>query len=650
VRGCAREAWMPLAPALALVALAMALGFFAPRAGEPAAWLERAASVQTQVRDRGASLLALLDPIEDPRVGPAAIAMRLGLSASATRYLVRIAALLAGLAALVIILTRRKNGRGGRWLSAFMLAVSPIWLRAMLEGDPGVALGLAVLLIGDGLLPAWVSGLLLAWALGWSPWAWVTLLPIALARSLDRRVERRGAITTVAIGVLLFACFNPPGLMHPLRWLEAMRWEGRLSGLGVAQMTFGVAAGIWPLIGSLHVAGTALLVPAAAGWPRRMRAGDLRPLVFVASMLLALPCGFASVTPILLFLPWAAREAGEGADQLLVWGRLGSRGGRIAIAALALVTLVPLLALSLGSARRLTAREPLSERVDAWLQDAFPSGALIAHDMGYAPPASTRLRYLPIPFHAIDPASEAGAYWSGWYTACDAYVISEKMVLRFARSPQSLPDVERFYLDLRARASEERIFGSEPGSRLRVILQPADRQGRLGDGWRERVQRGTAGGLSGAFLASLGGQLVQSGRSIVAAELLAEALASGYADVGIYLNLANAELALERPLEAGRVLDEAIGRYPDSPEVQYSLGRVLVRAGYWDRAVQVLTRLRKEWPQSAAVTYLLASALVQTGYTKSAIDLFEETLTLNPTTAEQEAAQRQLAALRAQAP
>jgi tetratricopeptide (TPR) repeat protein len=651
VGGASREAWLPLAPALLFVALAIALGCFTPGAAGPAAWLERAGSVQTQLRERGASLPAILDPVEDPRVGPAALAMRVGLPAGATRLLARLAALLAGLCALAVIMKRSATGSGGRWISAFMLAASPIWLRAVLEGDPGVLLGLAVLLIGDGLLPAWLSGIALAWALGWSPWAWVTLLPIALARCLDPRVERRGAIAAVAIGVLLFACLNPPGLLHPVRWLEAMRWAGRLSSLGVGRTSFAVATGLWPLLGSLHVAGAMLLVPAALHWPRRMRAGDLRPLVFVASLLLALPSGFASATPILIVLPWAAREAGGGAQQLLVWARLGSRAGRIGRTALVLITLVPLLAVSLGSARRLAAREPLNERVDAWLRDVAPAGALIAHDMGFAPPTSTPLRYLSIPFHAIDPASEAGAYWTGWYAACDAIVISEKLVLRFARSPQSFPEVERFYLDLRARAREDHLFGTEPGSRLRVILQKAaDAKGSLGDGWRERVRRGAGSGLTGGFLASLGGQLVQGGRGVAAAELLDEALASGYTEVGIYLNLANAELALERPMEAGRVLDEALGRYPDSPEVQYNLGRVLVRVGYWDRAVAVLTRLRAQWPQSAAVAYLLASALVQTGYTKSATELFEEALTLNPTAAEREAAQRQLAALRGQAP
>jgi hypothetical protein len=641
---------MTLAPALVLVALAMTLGLFAPGEGEPAGWLERAGTLQTQLRDRGGSLAGVLDPIEDPRVAPAVLAMRFGLSAESTRLLARVAAILAGLAALVAITARPARTSGGSWISPLLLAASPIWLRAILEGHPGVLLGLAVLLIGDGLLPVWLSGLVIAWALGWSPWAWVILLPLALGRCLDPRVERRGAFAAVAIGVLLFPCLNPPGLLHPMHWLEAMRWEARLSGLGVAQTSFGVTAGIWPLIGSMHAAGVALLLPAAAGWPRRMRAGDLRPLVFIASMLLALRCGFASVTPLILFLPWAAREAGEGAGRLLAWVRLGPRVERIGVAALALITLVPLLAVSLGSAGRSSTREPLNERVDAWLRDASPAGALVANDMGFAAPATSPLRYLPIPFHAIDPGSEAGAYWTGWYTACDAFVISEKMVLRFARASQSFPDIERFYLDLRARAREERVFGTEPGSRLRVILQVKDPQGRLGEGWRERVRRGAASGLSGAFLANLGGQLVRNGHSLVAAELLDEALASGYTDMGIHLNLANAELTLERPMEAGRVLDQALGRYPDAPEVLYSLGRVLVRVGYWDRAVQILTRLRAQWPQSAAVAYLLASALVQTGYDKSAIDLFEEVLTLDPTPAEREAAQRQLAALRAQAP
>lgn len=651
-----RTAWA-LVAVLTLAAWMLASGYFAgtnplgrvARAGELPAWLERATDVAHEMRANGRSFLGALEPLEDPRVAPAALLLARGVAAPDVALLFGLAAL--GIALLGIALVARLPGEADGIASAgaVLIASSLLWLQAMGEADPGLLLGVAFLWISRRGRPFWLVSLALAWGLGCSPWAWVTLLPLVLGRALLDARARRSTLAAAVTGVVLAFALNPPALLHPLAWLRAMHWEASLSSLGTSQASFGARPALGPILGSLHIPGALLLAINAIGWPGRVRAGELSPLVFAAVILLGLPSGFASPAPLLILLPWAACEAGGGMARAVRWARARGRWRSLVGLAVVAVAVAPLLAHALTRPAVRAATVPAAE-LDAWLRSRVPQHALVAHDLGFAPPDTSSLLYIAIPFHSIEPEMHRGAYWMGWYEACDAIVVSERMVARFLRHSEDYADIIRFYLDVRDRARAEQLFGERAGARIHAIILARAGSEPLGAGWHERVQRGPASGLQGSFLANLGGKLVQAGRAATGAQLLEAALASGYGEVGIYLNLANAELALDRPLEAGRWLDRALVAYPDSPEVRYNLGIVLTRVGYWERAIAVLTPLRQQWPKSAAVTHLLGVALANSGHPAAALALLEEVLALDPGFPQREAVLRQIETLRSEKP
>jgi len=470
------------------------------------------------------------------------------------------------------------------------------------------------------------------------------LLPVALGALAGPREGRRAAWTTLGIGLLGAPALNPPALLQTLEWLRALLWQARLEGVLRSGIGFGLSRDAWPLWGSLHLPGLLLLAARVPGWSRRVLAGDAAPAAFAGVVVLGTLAGFPRELPLLLLLPWAASEA--GAMAAAVAGTRASRGAT-ALRALVLAAAVgALAATTIGRAAGNSGEPPSTAEIESWLAERLPAGSLVAHDLGFAPSGGGELRFLPIPFHAVDPASERGAYWTGWYGACRGVVLSERMIVRFLRRAEEFPDVVAFYLDLRDQAVEERASGSRPGGRVRALLLPEGR-GPLDEGWRERVALGPAGGLRGGFLATLGGELARGGALAEAIELLDAALAAGYADVGIHINLANAELALGRPLDAGRRLDDALLLYPDSPEVLYNLAIVMTRVGYWERAVETLSRLRPLWPRSAPAAYLLGISLANSGQPGAAERVLEEVLAIDPRFPRREEVERHLATLRA---
>ncbi|MBD3237510.1 MAG: tetratricopeptide repeat protein, partial [Candidatus Eisenbacteria bacterium] len=244
----------------------------------------------------------------------------------------------------------------------------------------------------------------------------------------------------------------------------------------------------------------------------------------------------------------------------------------------------------------------------SWLASTAEMEDRIAIESGMQPSQGIPQPWITIPFHSRAPEVYRGAYWIGWYAGCDWVVVREDRVVRFLRERERYPQFLRFYLDLKAQAKEERVFGDQSGQRVRVLRQERSAT-PLATGWRARVAAGPAAGLPGGFLANLGAFFARAGESAAAVELLEEARTAGYDDLGIHLNLAAALLEQGRELAAGRVLDEALQRHPDSPELLYNLGLTAVRAQLWERAARVLRRLRTIWPRSAETAYLLGIAL-----------------------------------------
>jgi tetratricopeptide (TPR) repeat protein len=612
------------APVVVFALLCVWFGSTLPGGGE-APWLDRAAEVARRWSAQGTSPLRLLAPAEDPRVAPGALLLRLGLAPSALGALARIVGFGVGAAAIALLARRRREGAAT--VSAWLLAVSPLWVEACVRGEPAVALGLIFAAFGAGALGAAGVALLLGWALGWSPWSWVTLLVIP-AGWLLIPARRARAAAILAASLVLALLLDPPAALHPAGWLSGLRWQGRLDGLASAFAPFGTMRGVWPALGALHLPALAFLVVAARRWPGRVRRGDFAPIGFLAAVGLGLPGGLSHAAPLLIALPWAAGEAGSAVESLAARARPGAiRLGLRRVVPVLL--LVPLLALAATRwARHAPPLEDPRREAATWIEANLAPASPLACDPDFSPPDSSRMVWVPLPVHSTDPRIYRGAYWPGWFAAFRGFVVSERLMARYLRAPEASGPALGFHLWLMRAATADRVFGSTPGRRLHLLEMPAGRGPALGDGWKERVRAGEAGGLPGGFVASLGGALIRAGRAGDGTGLLQEALAAGYRDKGIYLNLANGRLAADQPNEAGQVLEEAMKLYPDEPDLLYNFGLVLLRNEYWDRAIMVLGRLRRLWPRSADAAYLLGLALAHSSHSAAAPSVLREALDL----------------------
>jgi len=610
-------------------------------------WLPAAAAHARAVRELGQPLLRGLEPAGDPRVLPAAALLSLGLGAGAVLSAFRLVGIAVGAAAVGILL--RHGDRRGLvpWAGALWLAVSPLWIEAALRADPHSAVGLTFLLAAQAATPAWLVVVATAWCLGWSPWAWLVLPPVLLGRLLEHSRGRWRGPAMLLLSVVALGVLNPLALLDPSGWLAGLLPSVAPGSLGAAEPGVGLRRSLFPLTGSLHVPGLLLVLVAAPGWARRCRAGDLRPLAAVVALLLALRQGFADLAPLLSLLPWGAGEAGRG------WGVLTrglGRGGVRRAATVALVAaLIPAVVVLAGRWQRPALQRAAPSDVTRVLSGRLAPGSLLVHDVGFVPPDSSEFIWLVLPFHARDPGRYAGAYWDGWFRAAAAYVVSENLVVRLMRDPGRCAALVQFYMHLTEATRDEAMLGSAPGHRTRVLWrEPAPEA--LGAGWRERLSAGAGRDLPGEFLASLGAGLSGSGRTGDAVQLLEQALTHGYRDIGIYLNLAQAQLNLGRVMPAGRVLDEAHRLYPDSPEVMYNLALALSQAGLWDRAIRTLARVQRQWPRSAQVCYLLGVALYNQRQPAAARPQLERALELDPNLPQRETVLALLAELGSSGP
>ena len=633
-QGLPARAWAPVAVFLLLWAAAQ----FAGRGGDGGAWADQAVRLAQEAQSKGLRFFDLLSPEADPRLGAALVLARLGVPAAGLRLVMQLLAALVVSGGL-LFLGRARTRERGDGLGAFLVAVSPVTLLAALRADPHLGLGLAFLLLLRDGAPRWLQILLLSWGLSWSPWAWAGLLVIPLGSLLSARGHRSRGPIVMLLAAMLMWFLNPMALLHPIAWFQGMLQEARLSGLLGGDTLMGLRPGWWPAEGSLHWAGLVLLLGGALSWPGRMRAGNLRPLVLIVLALLGMRGGFVGDVPQLILLPWAAGEIGRFVGVAGGWV-LRQRGNRAtATVVQVLLVLIPMVFLLRVGAQRIPMPEAGIEPeqdVAAWLEAELEPGSRVLHDAGFTPPASSRLVYLPLPYHAVEPERYRGAYWRGWFQSFRAFVASERLVVRYLREERNSPSVIRFYAERTGEARTERTFGTQAGRRTRVLLFTPDPDLAFADGWRHRIAGGQASGLPGEFLAGLGASLVRSERPGAAAELLEEAISAGYRDLGVYINLANAQLALERTFEAGRVLDEARRHHPESIELQYNLGMVLVRAKLWDRALRTLLRVQQAWPRSASVAYLIGLTLANEGRLEAAREQLTRALDLGLAGAERE--------------
>ncbi len=634
---------LPLLLFGALVAATWAIGAVE---GEPA-WLAAAAAHARAARELGQHLLRGLEPVADPRLLPAAVLLRLGLGAGAVLALVRLAGIAVGAAAIAVLLRRSERRGVVPWAGALWLGASPLWTEAALRGDPHGGVGLTFLLATSPAVPAWLLVAAIAWCLSWSPWAWALLPPALLGGLLARSRGRWRGPAILLLAAAAVGIVNPVALLDPTGWLAGMLHSAGIGSAWTSGPGVGLQRSLLPVTGGLHVAGLLLVVISAWHWARRSRAGDLGPLAALLALLLALRQGFVTPAPVLALLPWAAGEAGRG--WRLLTGGLDRPALRRAAAALLVLLLVPSVAVLMGRWQRPALQRTAPAEVARVLSGRLAPGSLVIHDVGFMPPDSSTLVWLALPFHARDPARYAGAYWDGWFRAAAAYVVSEELVMRVVREPERCAALVQFYVHVTQSTRSEDTLGRAPGHRTRVLWrEPAVEA--LGAGWRERLSAGAGHDLPGEFVASLGAALTATGRTSDAAQILEQALAHGYRELGIYLNLAEAQLKLGRVMPAGRVLDEAHRLYPESPEVMYNLALALTEAGLWDRAIRTLAQVQRRWPRSAQVCYLLGVALYNQKQPAAARPQLERALELDPNLPQRETAQALLAELGSRRP
>jgi len=323
--------WMRVRQAvgpLLLFAILAGLAWMRLQGGGEPTWLRQATARAEEIR-AAASLLAPGDSVTDPRAAAGALLLLAGVSPGTLLLLLR--ALGLGLGALGLLLVIRPPacpGAGIRLsslpgllgsLPAYLLASSAYWVHASLEAEPCVAVGILFWLISRRRGPAWLLGIALAWALSWSPWAWVAVWPLAWGWLLGERSARSRAARVLLLGTLLVGAFAPELLRDPGGWLRGMLWQARAGGLGSEMRPFGIDTGLAPLWSTLHGPALLLVFVAARHWPARVRAGELSPLMALLVVTASLPAGFAHRSPLVLLLVWAAAEAGRGAA--ITWRR-----------------------------------------------------------------------------------------------------------------------------------------------------------------------------------------------------------------------------------------------------------------------------------------------------------------------------------------
>lgn len=122
---------------------------------------------------------------------------------------------------------------------------------------------------------------------------------------------------------------------------------------------------------------------------------------------------------------------------------------------------------------------------------------------------------------------------------------------------------------------------------------------------------------------------------------------AGVSSEGSYLNLALACHRLGQGEEALRILREGVERFPDSAELSYRSGRVLLDAGRLPDAEARLRKALERAPEHQAARLYLAMVLQRSGRTDEAIALLKVVLEAVPGSKEGQRARQALARLQA---
>ena len=162
----------------------------------------------------------------------------------------------------------------------------------------------------------------------------------------------------------------------------------------------------------------------------------------------------------------------------------------------------------------------------------------------------------------------------------------------------------------------------------------------------ERSPRSPEARRAGGELTALAQDFASSGRFQDVRRAYLAAHRSGVTSEGSYLNLALACHRLGDADEALRVLLEGAEAFPDSAELSYRTGRMLVDAGRLQEAEARLRKSLERDPGHQAARLQLAAVVQRGGRTKEAVALLEEVVAAAPASREGERARQALARLK----
>jgi choline-sulfatase len=163
----------------------------------------------------------------------------------------------------------------------------------------------------------------------------------------------------------------------------------------------------------------------------------------------------------------------------------------------------------------------------------------------------------------------------------------------------------------------------------------------------ERSPRSPEARRSGQELTILAEGFAGAGRFEDVRSAYLAAHRAGVSSEGSYLNLALACHRLGQGEEVLRILLEGVERFPDSAELSYRSGRVLLDAGRAPEAVDRLRKALERAPEHQAARLQLAIALQRRGRTDEAVTLLKAVLEAVPDSKEGQRARQALARLQA---
>jgi len=419
------------------------------------------------------------------------------------------------------------------------------------------------------------------------------------ARSLTNRFFLR----SIAVSVVVFFLFNPYILLSFKEFsaefanVEAHMEVGHLgsdlstttSGYYFLQSLPGILG--WPLILIAFVAVAYLVVKGN----RSHYVLLAFPVVFIATIsswaMRADRYIFPAVPMLILFGSIGLFKLSDSLIAFLksrLKMRSSAQGFCIVGFSIALCTLVSILPL-LGTLRyhRSISLSDTRTITGDWIDIHFSRGAAVASGPFGIEILPKKYLLLPIPFNAVNTQRTVPFYDTQWYQDVDLLITSDYDYSRYAREPERLHDILRFYDSVRTHW--RLVFELKPGDTLsgptfRLYQPPASSPNRFDfTGIRESESIGDTGEIVN-FEGKLAAILAGKGKFEKSEQLLREVLRYEPRNMYLLRKLISLEDKLQKLDEAVKFEDAFLQLSPLNVQMLCVRGHDLVRLGRYDEA------------------------------------------------------------------